>query len=113
MLIRYISHEMRTPLNTVSMGLQVLDKKLIAGDDVPDTRSVVADIKLSCDNTVNILNDLLTCDKIESGILALEMSKLSPKLFLEEVCQPFYLQVDAVLHYFICLFTYFLDVNCL
>jgi signal transduction histidine kinase len=90
-------------MNTVSLGLQLLGKKLrvpAMGDaELADTLRVVEDIKLSCDNTLDILNELLICDKIENGVLNLDKSTHSPRQFLQEACQPFYIQVRLSICY--------------
>ena len=62
MFMRYISHEMRTPLNTVSMGLNVLVKQFqdmfhLAKDHL--CYVTAKDIQASCSVAVEILNDML------------------------------------------------------
>ena len=93
MFVRYISHEIRTPLNTVGMGLQVLKEELTeigANDDILRT---VANIENCCEIAVDILNDLLVFDKLDSGILKLELERLNVFEFLTETIHPFFLQV--------------------
>ena len=100
MFMRYISHEMRTPLNTTFLGLNLLMKQFrnvlkISTDHI--CFKTVNDVKTSCDVAVSILNDILLYDKIESGLLALELDILSPWLFIKQSVQPFFIQVSIKL----------------
>lgn len=66
--VRYISHEIRTPLSATVMGLRVLDDTLrqqnVCDDDTFDT---LKDVQSSCTAALDILNDLLSFNKLESG----------------------------------------------
>ena len=97
MFMRYISHEMRTPLNTVSMGLNVLMKQFqnvfhLATDHL--CYLTAKDIQGSCNVAIEILNDMLLYDKIESGLLALELVNFSPWLDIKQSVELFYIQVN-------------------
>lgn len=99
--IRFVSHEVRTPLNSVHMGLTVLRGELEAkygggpmNDDddytvdtrtsrrisaaaVKSDRQLVAmadEIAMNCNGAVDILNDFINFDKIETDKLTLELS---------------------------------------
>jgi len=77
--VRYISHEIRTPLNAVRMGLQYLSvelPKITQDDDILDS---VETSELASVAAINILNDLLTFDKIEEGNLKLDCHLASAK----------------------------------
>lgn len=91
MFVRYISHEIRTPLNTAIMGLQVLTQSLNTYND-HDNLEVVQDISKSCDIAVNILNELLTFDKLQSGTLLIEKSRVNAMSLVEETVRPFQIQ---------------------
>ena len=93
MFVRYISHEIRTPLNTVLMGLQVVHEELTADGAGRDRLETIKDVESSCEIAINILNDLLVFDKLEAGILKLEITSLPAYSFIEETIKPFYLQV--------------------
>ena len=93
MFIRYISHEIRTPLNTVFLGLKLLQDDFVRSNDDVSRVETVKDIKESCDIAINILNELLMFDKLESGILKLELKKVSPWTFVTDVIKPFFVQV--------------------
>ena len=61
-------------------------------------------MKTSCRTSVNILDDLLTFEKLESGILNLDRRQMSPKPVIEKVLSPFFLQaaqenIALTIHY--------------
>ena len=89
-----MSHEIRTPLNTVCMGLQVLRNELHSSRASADALSTVKSLEAASDVAVNILNDLLLFDKLDSGILKLDLTSVPVKLFLIETVDPFQLQVE-------------------
>ena len=92
MFIRYITHEVRTPLNTAIMGLDLLSEdSTINGNK--DNLKTVTDIKTSCDVAVNVLNELLMFDKLEGGTLLLERVEIDIIEFMQEVVQLFQIQV--------------------
>jgi len=92
--IRFVSHEVRTPLNSVSMGLTVLRGELEAKygnsdetctiDTWATTKSsgktdkeLVAmsdEIAMNCNSAVDVMNDFMNFDKIETDNLALDLS---------------------------------------
>jgi len=93
--VRFISHEVRTPLSAVCMGLQLWRDELIRNnpeDPSPDGKKGCQDEKeerirryatamelqegilSNADTAVGVLNDLLQYDKVESGTLHLEKS---------------------------------------
>ena len=87
---------MRTPLNNVFLGLNVVMKQLEMTFHVPKNHPSYAclqDIQASCEVAISILNDMLLYDKIESGILALELAKCSPWSFIKNTITPFFVQV--------------------
>ena len=78
------------------MGLQVLsdDLRTIGAND-----SILATVKTlehASDVAVDILNDLLLYDKLDSGLLKLDVQPISFKSFVTEIVEPFQLQVCYV-----------------
>ncbi len=79
--VRYISHELRTPMNTACLGLSMLIADIAAYvEDNPtaqhhdDWLETVTDVHMACTTTVDILNDLLGFEKMESGQMTLHAS---------------------------------------
>lgn len=109
--IRFISHEVRTPLNSVSMGLTVIreDIKQVAIEDNPEAsvggnsraealENVVRlskEIQKSAEQAVDILNDVLNYDKIESGQLSIEKSIIDIWSLAENITFEFVVPAQA------------------
>jgi len=85
--MRFVSHEVRTPLNAVCMGVTLLQEEIEntcerakAGENETASEvykgwlTLLEDIGCSAQSSVHVLNDLLHYDKIESNTLALELS---------------------------------------
>lgn len=99
--MRYISHEIRTPLNTVFLGMtflrSTLNKRPLSGDtnrtsDNELLLETVDDISSSCQTALSILNELLTFDKIDSGLMKMELEEMHPWLYLQGAVRPFSVQ---------------------
>ena len=93
MFMRYISHEIRTPLNTVKMGLELLTEELSLYSVPPELIASAEDSRKACDTAIEVLNDLLTLDKLETNTLLLEFSELNVMVFIKQTVQPFSVQV--------------------
>jgi signal transduction histidine kinase len=81
----------RTPLNVVYAGLQFLETRLqgLVDGDILD---IIADIKLSCRDSINVLDDLLAYEKMDSELLQIEKSPLDIRSFVQESLRPFAVQ---------------------
>jgi two-component system, sensor histidine kinase len=92
--VRYISHELRTPLNTAFLGLKLLSSDLKASKSPKDMEryDTLVDVNLSCTAAVDILNDLLCYEKLESGILELHKENIIVDTFLRDSLLPFSVQ---------------------
>ena len=76
------------------MGLQVLRNDLCSSGASADILSTVKILEDASDVAVDILNDLLLFDKLDSGILKLDLTSVPVKQFLIETVEPFQLQVS-------------------
>ena len=92
--VRYVSHEIRTPLTVASLGLMLLR------DDIRKSSANTAELDSSieqCEENINIavsiLNDLLSYEKLESGILELHKKVVKAKDCIPGVVDLFKLQV--------------------
>ena len=100
MFMRYISHEMRTPLNTVLLGLSYVQKqlaKVFGKNSNHECCTAIKETQVSCEIAVDILNDMLLYDKIEGGLLKLELKSISPWLFFRNSIKPFFIQVSTII----------------
>ena len=92
--VRMVSHEIRTPLNVVLTGLTVMEKELAKHNNEAALLDIVQDARLSCDSAIDLLNDLLSYEKLEAGVMTLEKSEVSVMALLREAVGPFQIQVS-------------------
>jgi len=101
MFVRYVSHEIRTPLSAVVLGLNYLKKqsrsKYTTMDQ--DTIDVVEEVRMSCEAAVDILNDLLTYEKLDGGLLETYFKREPAFEFVRNATKPFKLQVLFYCHF--------------
>ena len=115
-MVRYISHEMRSPLNTSFLGVQILRgtiesvmssinsirsriKSAVGAEEARLLSKVVEEIeevketselvKESSCIALETLNDMLTFDKIDDNKLVLEREELDVWSFVSETARPF------------------------
>eukprot|EP00607_Mallomonas_marina_P010566 CAMPEP_0182422362 /NCGR_PEP_ID=MMETSP1167-20130531/8023_1 /TAXON_ID=2988 /ORGANISM="Mallomonas Sp, Strain CCMP3275" /LENGTH=685 /DNA_ID=CAMNT_0024600361 /DNA_START=527 /DNA_END=2584 /DNA_ORIENTATION=- len=82
MLVGYFSHEIRTPLNSVLMGLQVVERDLRHDMNKEENLSLIDELHSQCDMAVDILNDLMLYERLEEGIIDLNLKPLAIKQFI-------------------------------
>ena len=87
--VRFISHELRTPLSIVLTGLDLLSEQVMDNVSKYDILATLQDIKQPCITGVDILNELLEFEKIESGDIVIHKHLQDPVLFLDSIISPF------------------------
>ncbi|KAJ1437189.1 histidine kinase-like ATPase [Ochromonadaceae sp. CCMP2298] len=87
--VRFVSHEIRTPMNAVRLGMTLFkteidglaaklvgrsleDVRAVLQTTLMDWRKIAMDVLDNSEAAVDVLNDLLNYDKIESGSLQLQ-----------------------------------------
>lgn len=111
--VRFVSHEVRTPLNSVCMGLSLMLEEIGAalGPHLNDgkilrTRKVdkenatewlhlTREVMTNAQSSVDVLNDLLNYDKIEMGTLSLEYTVIPIWKLIEVTVSEFKLPAAA------------------
>ena len=93
MFIRYISHEIRNPLNSVQLGLESLEEDMLQSRDNLVRLEILRDVKTSLQASITTLNDMLTSDKIRSGSLVLERENVNLANFLPVLFRRYRAQV--------------------
>lgn len=89
--LRYFSHEIRTPINTVSAGLEVL-KNEISRLDNSELTSIILDTISANQVSVDLLNDLQLADKIRAGLLTFKRDTVNGFELILNVLRPFRLK---------------------
>ena len=98
-LVRFVSHEIRTPLSTVNTGLDILLKAIRdpSSMDNESYESTLHDMKTECVAAIDILNDLLSYEKIDAGLLKLHKTVIPAVPFLRDSVRPFLFQVPSII----------------
>lgn len=90
-----ISHEVRSPLSTATLGLNCLKDIMSSSDHfmAAEMMDLTEDCKFSCVTATHILNDLLLFDKLENKMVALDKTAVNAKDFLVDFIRPYTRQV--------------------
>ena len=82
--VRYMSHEMRTPLNVMHVGLKILEIDLGKSRRHDKKRQLasVNEIMGSCDTAATFLDELLHFSKLEDGFLTIKTAKTNVLSFI-------------------------------
>ena len=96
--VRYISHELRTPMNIMLSGLKVLEDEIYDNVAVDKMMETVFDIRSACVIAVDTVSEVLAFDKMKQGLMSLEMTTFQVVAFVEECVRPFILQVPFNSH---------------
>ena len=91
--VRYVSHEIRTPLTVVQLGLSLLGQQVSQlNTKIPSHNDEIVENIQNChesvDIAVSILGDLLSYEKLESGILMLNRKPVGLVKFVTAAIQP-------------------------
>ena len=105
--IRYVSHEIRSPLSTTTLAIDYLiDQYTCNKVQSPDqVLEVLIQSKATCELATNTLNDLLMFDKIETGMLEITTSECDGWEFIKSCVTPFSLQVVLAIEFCLIHFT--------
>ena len=86
---RYIGHEIRTPLTVVKLGMRLALEEARQLGASEDFVTNISDCEDSVDVAVAILNDLLSYEKLDSGILEMFKSIIVAVPFVIRSLRPF------------------------
>ena len=75
--VRDVSHEIRSPLNVVHAGLELLRADLVAAGALSSTLTLLQDIFFASSAAIEILNDMLQYEHIDSGTFKLDCAMVS------------------------------------
>jgi len=78
-----VSHELRTPLTAIIGSLGVIQSDML--DEVPQHMKVFLDrAAQNSDRLASLINDILDTEKIESGLISLELQPVPVSAFLQQ-----------------------------
>jgi hypothetical protein len=86
MFLRYVFHEVRVPLNSLSLGLQLLHDSTTI---VPSDMETINMMQEAAHFMTETLNDVLSLQKIEQGMFELEIKPFSPVQMVHSVLNNF------------------------
>ena len=79
------SHEFRTPLSTILSSVSLLSKYQSVGDQEKRDKHIQR-IKSAVHNLTSILNDFLSLDKLETGVIQGNPVQFDLPLFIQDIC---------------------------
>ncbi|MEB3213518.1 MAG: ATP-binding protein [Leptolyngbyaceae bacterium] len=91
-----VSHEMRTPLASIKMAIEMLE--IVLNQDAPEVNQVLRNnqvrqyleiLSAQCDQELNLVNDLLEVQQIESGTYPLALSPVDLNHWIPHMLEPF------------------------
>lgn len=77
-----VSHELRTPMNAI-LGFTGLLSDLVSNDE---QKGFIGEIKTAGSHLMNLINEVLDLERIESGRIDLQLERVSLDELLEECC---------------------------
>jgi len=86
MLIGMVSHDLRSPLTSVSAGLELL-KEGVVGELPEDAKKTVAQASSDVSRLLRLTDDLLDAERIASGSIDLRRREISAKDLVEDVLE--------------------------
>jgi len=91
--VSIVSHEFRTPLTTIIVGVDMLREGMI-GDLTPRGKEVLEAIGSDCERLTRLIDNLLELSKIESGSIYVETEPVDVNYLVEEATRPLKIQAE-------------------
>ncbi|MCF2971254.1 GAF domain-containing protein [Synechococcus sp. Nb3U1] len=94
--LHMVSHEMRTPLTNMKLAIGFLSKANLTERE----RRYLHILEMETNREIDLINDLLELQAIESGNKALKLSCLFPQEWIKEISAPFLLRATEQRQHF-------------
>lgn len=91
--IATISHELKTPISSIKMSLQLLEDERI-GEANDEQKKLIASIKDDSDRLLKITGELLNLSQVETGNIQLSIQQSDPKQILQYALEAVKVQAD-------------------
>ena len=75
------------------MGLKLIRRDLTSGEGRTEILSTIDETGGACEIAVETSNDILSVEKLDAGLMALEMSNVNASIFLKGTLKIFVMQV--------------------
>ena len=81
-LIATVSHELKTPISSINLSLNLLDDKRIGETNI-EQKKLVESIRHQNKKLLNVVNELLDFSQVETGNIRLKFNKVEPEQIIE------------------------------
>jgi signal transduction histidine kinase len=105
MFVKYVSHEVRTPLNSCMLGIQYMKEAILhpTKECVQEIAGILDEVSEGCSTAIDFMNNLLLYEKIDSMDLPLYLKREDLSKVCTEVLQSFkmsarQLEINLKLH---------------
>ncbi|MEW5785923.1 MAG: ATP-binding protein [Bacillota bacterium] len=92
--VSIVSHEFRTPLTTIIVGVEMLREGML-GDLTPRGKEVLEAIGSDCERLTRLIDNLLELSRIESGTIYVEAEPLDVADLIQEAVRPMEIQAES------------------
>ena len=81
-LIATVSHELKTPISSINLSLNLLDDKRIGETNI-EQKKLIESIRHQNKKLLNVVNELLDFSQVETGNIRLKFNKVEPEQIIE------------------------------
>ena len=100
LLMSCLSHEIRTPVNAICLGIELLRRDLLLKNIIDTTtKEYLDDIDTSAELTIDTLNDMLNYEYIDMNVLEISKEKVIVVIMIRNILKQFRAQVNIILNY--------------
>lgn len=92
--VSIVSHEFRTPLTTIIVGVEMLLEGML-GDLTPRGKEVLEAIESDCARLTRLIDNLLELSKVEAGTIYVEAEPVNVTGLIQEAVRPLKLQAEG------------------
>jgi len=91
--VSIVSHEFRTPLTTIIVGVEMLKEGML-GDLTPRGKEVLEAIGADCERLSRLIDNLMELSRIESGTIYIEAEPTDVSDLVQEAVRPLKFQAE-------------------